>query len=393
MLLLDLKRFKAVNDTLGHSAGDIVLKQVVSRLKAAGIETVSRLGGDAFAMIRHGRLSDEDARTFCEGLLERISLPYSLGGQRAIIGGSIGLTHTDLSGFDPEQLLSHADVALSIAGTMPGNNYVRFTHEMDQRLKEKQTVDLAIRQARERRQLSVTYQPQIALETGDLVGVEALVRWTHPELGVVPPDRFIPAAEENGEIVEIGRWVLQTACREAASWPFQTRLAVNVSPVQFEFVDVVAEVKEALQLSCLPPDRLDIEITEGMFLSRADHIIDALNRLRALGVGIALDDFGTGYSSLGYLGRLPVDKIKIDQSFVASLPADPEAGAIIRAVMTLSETLNKTVIAEGVETADQAWMLRMMGCRIGQGFHFGRARSSDEMAGWYKAADRRSEAG
>lgn len=384
MLLLDLKRFKAVNDTLGHTHGDMILKQVVSRLKAAGVETVARLGGDVFAMIRHGRMTDADAQKVCEDLLDRVSLPYSLGGHRAMIGGSIGLTHTDISGHDPEVLLSHADVALSVAKAMPGNNFVRFTQEMDERLKERQAMDVALRQARDRKQLSITYQPQVMLETGDLIGVEALVRWNHPDLGIVSPDRFIPAAEENGEIIEIGRWVLQTACREAASWPFATRLAVNVSPVQFEFVDVVAEVKEALQLSGLPPDRLDIEITEGIFISKADYVLDALQRLRSLGVGIALDDFGTGYSSLSYLGRLPVDKIKIDQSFVASLPADPESGAIIRAVMALSETLNKTVIAEGVETADQAWMLRMMGCRIGQGYHFGRPRSGAEMAAWYQ---------
>jgi EAL domain-containing protein (putative c-di-GMP-specific phosphodiesterase class I) len=254
---------------------------------------------------------------------------------------------------------------------------------MDQRLKARQEMDTELRQARDRGQLSITYQPQCALESGTLVGVEALVRWNHPSLGVVSPERFIPAAEENGEIVEIGRWVLQTACQEAASWPFQTRLAVNVSPVQFEFVDVVAEVKEALRQSGLPAHRLDIEITEGMFISKADFVIDALQRLRSLGVGVALDDFGTGYSSLSYLGRLPVDKVKIDQIFVSSLPGNAEAGAIIRAVLTLSETLNKVVIAEGVENADQAWMLRMMGCRIGQGYHSGRPRTGAEMAHWF----------
>lgn len=388
LLMLDLKRFKAVNDTLGHGAGDQVLKQVVSRLKAAGIETVSRLSGDAFAMIRHGRLTDADEQTFCTGLLERISLPYSVGGNRAVIGGAIGLTHTEVSGFDAEQLLSHAEVALTVAKAMPGNAHVRFTLEMDLRLRERQTIDLALRHALERQQLTVTYQPQVELETGGLVGVEALVRWQHPDLGIVPPDIFISAAEDNGEIVEIGRWVLQTACREVAAWPFSTRLAVNVSPVQFELVDIVAEVKEALRLSGLQADRLDIEITESIFLSNAEHVADAINRLRAMGVGVALDDFGTGYSSLGYLVRLPVDKIKIDQAFVRSLPADPAAGAIVRAVMTLSETLNKVVVAEGVETADQAWMLRMMGCRIGQGYHFGRARSSSGMASWHDTSMR-----
>jgi diguanylate cyclase (GGDEF)-like protein len=383
MLMIDLNRFKAINDTLGHAFGDMLLKQVVSRLKAAGMETVARLGGDVFAMLRHGRLSPEETQSFCGDLLDRIALPYSLGGHRTIIGAAIGLTHTDVSGSDPEILLSHADLALSAAKAVPGSNFVRFTQDMDLRLKQKQAMDAALRVARERNQLSITYQPQCSLETGELVGVEALIRWRHPELGEISPELFIRAAEENGEIVEIGRWVLGAACREAASWPFETRLAVNVSPIQFEFVDVVGEVREALRSSGLPAHRLDIEITEGIFLSNADYVIEALTRLRAIGVGIALDDFGTGYSSLSYLGRLPVDKIKIDRSFVAKLPADPESGAIIRAVMALSETLNKVVIAEGVETADQAWMLSMMGCRIGQGYHFGRPRTGEEMAHWF----------
>jgi diguanylate cyclase (GGDEF)-like protein len=394
MLVVDLNRFKAVNDTLGHSHGDMVLKQVVSRIKAAGIETVARLGGDVFAMIRHGRMSPEETQNFCQGLLERISLPYTLGGHRVIIGAAIGLTHSDVSGYDPEVMLSHADLALSEAKSRPGNNFVRFTQDMDRRLKQKQEMDAALRVARDRQQLSITYQPQCALETGELVGVEALIRWNHPTLGIIPPDVFIPAAEENGEIIEIGRWVLNEACREAASWPFQTRVAVNVSPLQFEFVDVVDEIREALRQSRLPAHRLDIEITEGMFVQKHDYVIDALQRLRGLGVGVALDDFGTGYSSLSYLGRLPVDKIKIDQSFVSSLPADAEAGAIIRAVMTLSESLNKVVIAEGVENADQAWMLRMMGCRIGQGYHFGRPRTGEEMGRWFEErGDGHSRAG
>lgn len=385
MLVIDLSRFKSVNDTLGHSFGDMVLKQVAGRLKSAGAESVSRLGGDVFALIRPGRPSADDAESFCRRLIERLVLPYTLaGGHRAIIGACIGYTHTDVSGYDPEMLLSHADMALSAAKASPGSNFARFTQDMDDRLKQKQDMEVALRQAIEQHQFTVTYQPQIALETGELVGVEALARWEHPTLGVVPPDEFIPAAEETGQIIELGRWVLDAACREVATWPFQTRLAVNVSPIQFELVDVVSEVRAALRHSSLPADRLDVEITEGIFMSNAKFVTDVLQHLRELGVSIALDDFGTGYSSLSYLGRLPVDKIKIDKSFVRSLPGDPEAGAIIRAVMTLSETLNKVVIAEGIENADQAWMLRMMGCRVGQGYHFGRPRSGAEMARWFE---------
>jgi EAL domain-containing protein (putative c-di-GMP-specific phosphodiesterase class I) len=260
---------------------------------------------------------------------------------------------------------------------------------MDDRLKEKQDMDAALREAIEHRQLSLTFQPQVALSDERLVGVEALVRWQHPDLGIVSPARFIPVAEETGLIIEIGRWVLVEACREVVNWPEEIKLAVNVSPVQFVMSDVVRDVREALEVSGLPPHRLDIEITEGMFVSKSQAVIDTLQKLRDMGLGIALDDFGTGYSSLSYLGRLPLDKIKIDQSFVKSLPGDAEAGAIIRAVMTLSETLDKIVVAEGIESADQAWMLRMMGCQIGQGYYFGRPRTGAEMIAWFR--DRGSE--
>jgi EAL domain-containing protein (putative c-di-GMP-specific phosphodiesterase class I) len=205
------------------------------------------------------------------------------------------------------------------------------------------------------------------------------MRWVHPTLGAVSPERFIPVAEETGKIVELGRWILEAACREVASWPGDIRVSVNVSPIQFELVDVVEEVRDVLARTGLPAHRLDIEITEGIFMSNTRTVTASLSRLQQMGVGIALDDFGTGYSSLGYLGRLPVDKIKIDQSFVKRLPGDQQAGVIIRAVMMLSEALDKTVIAEGIETADQAWMLKMMGCRVGQGYYFGRPKSAAEM--------------
>src|SRR5690606_4068552 len=213
---------------------------------------------------------------------------------------------------------------LSMAKSLSGSHFAVFTPEMDELLTQKQDMELALGEAIEKGQLSLAFQPQVALETGETVGVEALLRWQHPVLGVVSPARFIPAAEETGQIIEIGRWVLQAACREVASWPVPTRLAVNVSPIQFQLVDMVAEVQTALSLSGLPAERLDIEITEGIFIASAGPVIEALQKLRDLGVGVALDDFGTGYSSLSYLGRLPLDKIKIDQSFVRNLPGDAE---------------------------------------------------------------------
>ncbi|HEX4298150.1 MAG TPA: EAL domain-containing protein, partial [Devosia sp.] len=250
---------------------------------------------------------------------------------------------------------------------------------MDDNLRERQELETAMQQAMERGEISLMFQPQAALEDGRIVGVEALMRWSHPELGTVSPERFIPVAEETGKIVELGRWILEAACREVVAWPGELRLSINVSPIQFELVDVVGEIRDTLSHTGFPAERLDVEITEGIFVSNTRSTIEALHKLRNLGVAIALDDFGTGYSSLSYLGRLPVDKIKIDQSFVKRLPGDQEAGVIIRAVMMLSEALNKVVIAEGIETADQAWMLKMMGCKVGQGYHFGRPQSAAEM--------------
>ncbi len=375
---IDLARFKQVNDALGHAHGDMLLKQVVSRLRATGAAMVARLGGHGFA-VAHPGLTPDEARQFCELIQDRLVAPYQLGPHRAIVGADAGLSHSDVSGYDPDQLLSHADMALSIARDAAGNGYAAFSPEMDESLRARQQLETAMQQAMERGEISLMFQPQAALEDGATIGVEALMRWVHPELGAVSPDRFIPVAEETGKIVELGRWILEQACREVATWPGHLRLSVNVSPIQFELVDVVGEIRETLARTGFPAHRLDVEITEGIFVSNARPVIEALQNLRSLGVGIALDDFGTGYSSLGYLGRLPVDKIKIDQSFVKRLPGDQQAGVIIRAVMMLSEALDKIVIAEGIETADQAWMLKMMGCKVGQGYHFGRPKTAAEM--------------
>jgi diguanylate cyclase (GGDEF)-like protein len=378
VLVIDLARFRQVNDALGHSHGDMLLKQVVGRLRSTGAALVARLGGHGFA-IAHPGLSPDEGVQFCELIQDRLVAPYQLGPHRAIIGAEVGISHSNVSGYDPEQLLSHADMALTIAREATGKGYAAFSPEMDENLRARQELETAMQQAMERGEISLMFQPQAALEDGAVIGVEALMRWMHPELGAVSPDRFIPVAEETGKIVELGRWILEAACREVVTWPGHLRLSVNVSPIQFELVDVVAEVREALTKSGLPAHRLDIEITEGIFMSNTRAVTEALQKLRNLGVGIALDDFGTGYSSLSYLGRLPIDKIKIDQSFVKRLPGDQQAGVIIRAVMMLSEALDKVVIAEGIETADQAWMLKMMGCKVGQGYHFGRPKTAAEM--------------
>ena len=378
LLAIDLARFKPVNDALGHAHGDMLLTQVVSRLRSTGAAHVARLGGHGFAIAHPGLSTDESAQ-FCDLIEKRLVEPYQLGPHRAIIGADIGFAHSTVSGFDPDQLLSHADMALNVSRRTSGKGYAAFSPEMDESLRARQQLETEMQRAMERGEISLMFQPQASLEDGSTIGVEALMRWMHPELGAVSPERFIPVAEETGKIVELGRWILEASCREVMSWPGELRLSVNVSPVQFELVDVVSEIRDTLGRTGFPAHRLDIEITEGIFVSNTRSTIEALQKLRNLGVGIALDDFGTGYSSLSYLGRLPVDKIKIDQSFVKRLPGDQEAGVIIRAVMMLSEALNKVVIAEGIETADQAWMLKMMGCKVGQGYHFGRPKTAAEM--------------
>lgn len=383
LVVLDINRFKELNSVLGQRTGDRLLKQVVGRLKSCSVESVARIGNDSFGVIKEGTASDDEAREICRDIHERITRPYALDGHDAMIGVSMGVTHTAISGFDADNLVSDAESAQRKSAGTPGTPFVCFTSEMDRRLNEQRAMDVALRTALELGQLTMTYQPQCSLEDETLLGVEALVRWAHPTLGVIPPERFLPAAEQNGQIVEIGRWLLKTACSDAATWPFQARVAVNVSPEMFEFCDVAAEVRQALAASRLPAHRLDIEIPERAFASGSAAIEATLLELRRTGVGIVLDHFGAGYSSLGNLGRLPVDKIKIDRRFVSGLPSDTEAGAVIRAVMMLSETLGKLVTAEGVDTRDQAWMLRLAGCRVGQGYYFGRPRGSDKMSEWH----------
>ena len=250
---------------------------------------------------------------------------------------------------------------------------VRLTEQQDE-------VEAALRQAIGTDQLQVFYQPQVDLETGELIGAEALLRWHHPVLGSISPARFVPVAEETGLILEIGRFVLETACREAAKWPDSMRIGVNVSPVQFELSDIVSDIRAALANSGLDPRRLDIEITEGLFVDHSHPANLAFDRLRLLGINILLDDFGTGYSSLSYLSRLPIDVIKIDRSFVTPLPDDAEAVAVVTAVMTLAKTLGKPTVAEGIETPGQAEVLRRLGCEIGQGYLFGAALPADALA-------------
>ncbi|MCD7060059.1 EAL domain-containing protein [Pelagibacterium xiamenense] len=389
VFLIGIDRLKIVNDTLGYGYGNRLLQQVVARLQLAGAATVARLEGNNFAVLREGLLP-EGAQDFAEEIIAQVSRPYAMAGHHAIVGASVGMTDSELSGFDPDTIIRHASMALSAAADRHGDAVVPFAREMTERIRHKQDMEVALRAALARGEFSVHYQTQVDLDTSAVVGVEALVRWTHPQLGNVSPGEFIPAAEETGLIIDLGRWVLKTACAEVAGWAHPVRLSVNVSPMQFEYGDIVADVRDALTSSGLAPERLDIEITEGLLVTETGHVIDKLNTLRGDGVKIALDDFGTGYSSLSYLGRLPVDTLKIDQSFVRGLPDDPEATAIVRAVLMLSDSLGKEVVAEGIESVDQAWLLRLAGCRTGQGYFFGRpAPAADTLAAIAEPVDDR----
>jgi diguanylate cyclase (GGDEF)-like protein len=378
LLLLDLDRFKNINDTLGISIGDQLLKQVVKRLGDLGLYSVTRLGGDRFAAVYPHLLQEEELSPFANKILEAVVAPYSIGAHRALIGASLGMTDTHNSGYFAEQLMTHVDMAHSEAKSAPGNSFFAYRSELSARIRDRQSIEVALLDAVTNGQLFLQYQPQVDLASNRIIGAESLVRWRHPELGFVRPDRFISVAEDSGMIIEIGRWVLQQSCLDAAKSENGGRIAVNVSAVQFEYGDVLADIDNALRVSGLDPSRLDIEITESVFVSKQDKTISILDSIIERGVGIALDDFGTGYSSLSYLSKLPVNKIKIDQAFVRNLPEDQQSMAIINAVISLSQHMGKKVVAEGIETEEQAHLLRDAGCHIGQGYLFGRPLDRQE---------------
>ncbi|WP_424982936.1 EAL domain-containing protein [Maritalea sp. S77] len=378
LLLLDLDRFKNINDTLGIGIGDQLLKQVVKRLGNLGLYSVTRLGGDRFAAVYPHLLKDEELNAFANKMLEAVVAAYTVGAHRALIGASLGITDTHNSGYTAEQLMTHVDMAHSEAKSMPGNSFFAYRSELSARVRDRQSIEIALLDAVANGQLFLQYQPQVDLVTNQIIGAESLVRWRHPELGFVRPDRFISVAEDSGMIIEIGRWVMQQSCFDAAKSAKGGRIAVNVSAVQFEYGDVLADIDHALETSGLDPSRLDIEITESVFVSKQDKTISILDSIIERGVGIALDDFGTGYSSLSYLSKLPVNKIKIDQAFVRNLPEDKQSMAIINAVISLSQHMDKKIVAEGIETEVQARLLSEAGCHIGQGYLFGRPLDRQE---------------
>jgi len=382
VLCVDLDRFKAVNDTLGHASGDCLLQLVATRLQGlvrAG-DTVARVGGDEFILIQLGISAADQALTLAERLIHDLGQPFDLAGREVQIGASVGVALAPLHGSDPDTLLGFADMALYEAKSQGRCRVSLFTPHMNEARRKRGELENDLRHAITEHLLHLGFQPQYDLATGRLVGAEALLRWNDKLRGLVEPGDFIPIAEECGLITVLGDWVLLTACRVAASWPPHLRVAVNVSPAQFLAGDVIETVRCALAETGLAPDRLEIEITEGVFMHDSELTRTALVELKALGVRITLDDFGTGYSSLSYLRRMPLNKIKVDRSFIAALGHDPAAHAVVRSIIGLAKVLGLETNAEGVETQAQADLLRAEGCQEVQGFYYGHPLTAEAFA-------------
>jgi diguanylate cyclase (GGDEF)-like protein/PAS domain S-box-containing protein len=387
VLVLGLDNFKAVNDTLGHGVGDKLLRGVAKRLRSTLREedALARLNSDEFAIVQSGVTRPEEAVLLARRLLEAIADPYLLDGHSVVVGASIGIAMSPGDGDESERLLKNADMALSRAKNDFRGTFSFFEAEMDARAQVRRKIELDLRDAIQNEHLQPHYQPLVDLSTGRITGFEALVRWPHPERGMISPAEFIPVAEETGLINPLGGLMLRRACMDAALWPDDVRVAVNLSPLQFRTGNLLALVMDALKHSGLPARRLELEITETLLLEKSSQVLATLHALRALGVRISMDDFGTGYSSLSYLRSFPFDKIKIDQSFVRDLGSNREAQAIVRSIISLGMGLGVTITAEGVETEAELSCLRTEGCHEGQGFLFSRARPNAEIVGLLRA--------
>ena len=379
VLSLDLDRFKNVNDKLGHPVGDTLLQAVAQRMRGCvrGDDAVARIGGDEFAIVQIARISE--AGTLASRLIETLSAPYDLGGEQVIVGVSIGIAIAPADGTQPDVLMKNADLALYRAKADGGTTYRYFEAEMDARMKQRRALELDLRKAIVNGEFELYYQPIIDVHTREIVSCEALVRWHHPQRGLIPPLDFISIAEETGLIVPLGRWVLREASKRAAQWPKHVTIAVNVSPAQFKRQNFVQTIVSILEESGMEAGRLELEITELVLLEDNQKSFEILHQLHDLGIKIAMDDFGTGYSSLGYLRSFPFDKIKIDQSFIRDLTTKNESIAIVRAVVGLSSSLGITTTAEGVETEEQFARLTAEGCNQMQGFYFSRPLPAAEI--------------
>ena len=383
VLFLDLDGFKAVNDTLGHSFGDLLLKSIAAKLRdlLPSTDRIARLGGDEFAILQISSPQPTSAFSLAEQIIEVVSHPHNIEGHDVSVGASVGIAVAGPGEMNTENFLKSADLAMYAAKSEGRGTYRLFDPQMDAAVQTRRSMERDMRTALAQGGFSLCYQPLVNLQDKKVTALEALMRWDHVERGAVPPSVFIPVAEEMGLIVQIGEWALRQACSQAVEWPDDIRVSVNLSPLQFSKGNLVSTVMSALASSGLSPSRLELEITESVLLEKTERNIATLNQLREMGVRISMDDFGTGYSSIGYLRSFPFDKIKIDRSFVRDLMVDEGSLAIVRAIAGLGVSFGMTTTAEGVETEEQMRCLNLEGCIEIQGYLFSKPVRADEIAG------------
>jgi diguanylate cyclase (GGDEF)-like protein/PAS domain S-box-containing protein len=384
VMLIDLDRFKFVNDSMGHKAGDVLLMTVAARLRSAlrDTDTVARLSGDEFVVILTEHEDQCLSADIVQRLMDSVAQPVMLGSKEFFVTCSIGVAVYPTDGAPAENLIEHADIAMYRAKKLGRNNFQFYTPAMNEEAMERVRIESALRNALERNEFVLHYQPQVDLASGEIVGMEALIRWQHPEMGMVAPSRFIGVAEETGLIVQIGAWVMRTACLQNRAWQQdglgKLRVAVNLSARQFGAPNLIEEIRNVLAETGLAPACLEIELTESLFMSDVALAVELLHSMKGLGVNLSIDDFGTGYSSLSYLSRFPIDVLKIDRSFVAEITRDSNDAAIVASIIALAHNLKLAVIAEGVETEEQLDYLRRHGCDEMQGYYFSRPLPADE---------------
>ena len=391
LLFIDLDGFKLVNDTLGHDKGDDLLNEAGRRIASCtrGGDTVARLGGDEFTVIMPNLHDARDAPVVAQRILDALTAPFVLDGTESFVSGSIGITifpdDAKLSG----DLLKNADAAMYRAKELGKANYQFFTADLNEQVVERLSIKNGLIKALERKEFDLYYQPKLSLRSGNFEGVEALMRWDSPDLGMVSPARFIPVLEETGMVVEVGAWAIQIACAQHQKWVDaglgQKRMAVNLSARQLREMSFVSVLQDILQESNMSPEWLEIEITESMLMSDTESAISSLNVLHDMGIHVAMDDFGTGYSSLSYLKRFPIDTIKIDQAFVAEITSKSDDAEIIRTIINMGKTLRRQVVAEGVETEAQLALLKEYGCDQVQGYLLSRPVPGDALTEFFRA--------